>query len=93
MIIMTGGTFLWAIGALAVLVFALSCIATHLLINKLSVLTYQRSSDNRAHIQQSIDMINGEFLRLKKESLLKKKQPVRLLKIQEIFKKSTRIFI
>ncbi|HAU1682506.1 TPA: hypothetical protein JBJ33_00455 [Legionella pneumophila] len=92
MSIISGGTFIWAIAALAVLVFALSCIATHLLINKLSVLTYQRSSDNRAHIQQSIDMINGEFLRLKKESLLKKETTSEVIENTRDFEKINQNF-
>ncbi|KGP63982.1 hypothetical protein EP47_08785 [Legionella norrlandica] len=93
MSIIAGGAFLWAVIALSVLVFALASICAHLLINKLSLLTYQRSADNRTHIQQSIDMINGEFLRLKKESLLKKEITTELIENTRDFEKINQNFL
>lgn len=93
MSIITGGAFLWAVAALSILVFALASIGTHLLIGKLSALTYKRSTDNRSHIQQSIDMINGEFLRLKKESSLKKETTSEIIENTRDFQKINQNFL
>lgn len=64
-----GGAIAWplALGALV-----LAGIGTYFLINKVSLFAFKRSSKNREQIQQSINMINNEYLRLSKVMLEKK---------------------
>lgn len=67
-----GIAFLWSIGSLTSVGFLLASIGTFFIINKLDVITYKRTTENRAQIQNAITMINNEFLRLKKELIQSK---------------------
>ncbi|KTD75627.1 hypothetical protein [Legionella waltersii] len=93
LMIVLGGSMIWAALAFSVLVFALTSILSHVLITRLSALTYKRSSDNRQHIQESIDMINNEYIRLKKESSFVKETTLEDIESTKDFQEINQQFI
>lgn len=88
-----GAAFLWSIGSLTSVGFLLAGIGTYFLINKLDFMTYKRSTENRAQIQNAITMINNEFLRLKKEIIQSKETSVEVIENTRNFKHLNQKFL
>ncbi len=85
--IIFGGPFVWGIAAIAMMGFALTSIASYFIITKVDALAYHRNKANRGKIQQSIDMINNEFLRLQKEIIERKETSVEVIEHTRDFEK------
>ncbi len=88
-----GTAFLWSIGSLTSIGLLLAGIGTYHLINTLDLITYKRTTENRAQIQNAITMINNEFLRLKKELIQSKETSVEVIENTRNFKHLNQKFL
>lgn len=91
--IIFGGPLIWGMAAIALVGFALASISTYFLITKIDRLLYQRTPMNRAQIQQSIDMVNNEFLRLQKEIIDRKDTSTEFIKSTKNFEQVNQKFM
>ncbi|QBR83466.1 hypothetical protein E3983_03255 [Legionella israelensis] len=82
-----GGPITWGIAAIALVSFAVAAVATYLLVTKVDKIHYKRSKSNREAIQEAVDKIDDEFLRLQEEIVERKETSESDIKQSKDFEK------
>lgn len=88
-----GGALIWASATAATIGLVLVSIGASLLIKHIDAIAYTRSKKNREQIQQSINMVNNEYLRLNQEIIDRKETSVEDIQNTHDFQQINRTFL
>ncbi|WP_392536402.1 hypothetical protein [Legionella sp. 227] len=87
-----GGPVTWGIVAIALVAFAVAAVSTYLIVTHIDRLHYKRSAANREEIQQTVDQVENEFLRLNREIIESHETSELNIKQSKDFDKATHRF-
>lgn len=87
-----GGPVTWGILAIALVAFAVAAVSTYLMVTHIDKLHFKRSSANREEIQQTVDQVENEFLRLNREIIESQETSELNIKQSKDFDKATHRF-